>query len=44
VQLIVLPIYHEPEPVLIHKNMRNAEGRNGDSIQVCNAHLWDIAS
>ncbi len=42
-QLIVLPIYHEPEPVLIHKNLIHAAGRKGESVQSWNAHLWDLA-
>ncbi len=43
-QLVVLPIYHEPEPVLIHKSLLNAAGRKGESVQTWNAHLWDITS
>jgi len=41
-QLIVLPIYHEPEPVLIQKNLVNAAGRKGESVQTWNVHLWDL--
>jgi peptide/nickel transport system substrate-binding protein len=41
-QLVVLPIYHEPEPVLIQKNLVNAAGRKGESVQTWNAHLWDL--
>jgi peptide/nickel transport system substrate-binding protein len=42
-QLIVLPVYHEPEPVLVHKSLLNAAGRKGESVQSWNAHLWDLA-
>jgi ABC-type oligopeptide transport system substrate-binding subunit len=42
-QLIVLPVYHEPEPVLIHKSLLHAAGRKGESIQTWNAQLWDLA-
>jgi peptide/nickel transport system substrate-binding protein len=42
-QLIVLPVYHEPEPVLIHKSLLHAAGRKGESVQAWNAHLWDLA-
>jgi len=41
-QLVVLPIYHEPEPVLIQKNLINATGRKGEMVQTWNAHLWDL--
>lgn len=41
-QLIVLPVFHEPEPVLVHKSLLQAAGRKGDSIQTWNAHLWDL--
>jgi hypothetical protein len=41
-QLIVLPVYHEPEPVLIHTSLLNAAGRKGESVQAWNAHVWDV--
>ncbi len=43
-QLVVLPIYHEPEPVLIHNSLVNAAGRKGESVQTWNAHLWNLKS
>lgn len=41
-QLLVLPLFHEPEPVLISNRMVNATGRRGINIQAWNAHEWDV--
>ena len=41
-QLIPLPLYHEPEPVLISNHMVNAGGRHGTGIQTWNAQDWDL--
>ncbi len=41
-QLIPIPLYHEPEPVLISNRMINAGGRRGTNIQTWNAHEWDL--
>jgi len=43
-QLLLLPLYHEPEPVLISNRMINVAGRKGTNIQTWNAHLWDLKS
>jgi len=43
-QLILLSLYHEPEPVLISNRMMNASGRKGISIQTWNAYDWDLKS
>jgi hypothetical protein len=41
-QLVPLPLYHEPEPVLISNRMVNAGGRHGTNIQTWNAQDWDL--
>jgi ABC-type oligopeptide transport system substrate-binding subunit len=43
-QLLPIPLYHEPEPVLISNRMINAGGRRGTNIQTWNAHEWDVKS
>jgi peptide/nickel transport system substrate-binding protein len=43
-QLVPLPLYHEPEPVLISNRLVNVAGRHGTNIQTWNAHLWDLKS
>jgi peptide/nickel transport system substrate-binding protein len=41
-QLLLLTLYHEPEPVLISNRMVNAAGRRGTNIQTWNAQEWDL--
>jgi peptide/nickel transport system substrate-binding protein len=41
-QLLLLTMYHEPEPVLVSNRLINVGGKRGISIQTWNAHLWDI--
>ena len=41
-QLIVMPLYHEPEPVLIRNRLVNAGGARGLSIQAWNAQDWVV--
>jgi peptide/nickel transport system substrate-binding protein len=41
-QLLLLSLYHEPEPVLISNRLSNVGGRRGEAIQAWNAHEWDI--
>jgi ABC-type transport system substrate-binding protein len=43
-QLVLLTLYHEPEPVLISNRMTNAAGRKGISIQTWNVWDWDLKS
>ncbi len=40
--LTPLPLYHEPEPVLISNRLTNVGGRHGTNIQTWNAHEWDL--
>lgn len=41
-QLLLLTLFHEPEPVLISNRLVHVGGRRGISIQGWNAHEWDI--
>ncbi len=41
-QLVPLPLYHEPEPVLISNRLVNVAGRHGTNIQTWNAQEWDL--
>lgn len=41
-QLLLLTLFHEPEPVLISNRLVNVGGRRGITIQGWNAHEWDI--
>jgi peptide/nickel transport system substrate-binding protein len=43
-QLVPVPLYHEPEPILISNRLVNAGGRRGTNIQTWNAHEWDLKS
>jgi peptide/nickel transport system substrate-binding protein len=43
-QLILLTLYHEPEPVLISNRMVNVAGRKGFGIQTWNVWDWDLKS
>jgi peptide/nickel transport system substrate-binding protein len=43
-QLVLLPLYHEPEPVLISNRLVNVGGRRGINIQAWNVQLWDLKS
>ncbi|HZT06950.1 MAG TPA: ABC transporter substrate-binding protein [Chloroflexota bacterium] len=42
-QLLLLTLYHEPEPVLISNRLKNVGGRRGYNIQAWNAQDWDVA-
>jgi peptide/nickel transport system substrate-binding protein len=42
-QLILMTLYHEPEPVLIANRLVNVGGRRGLNVQAWNAHLWDVS-
>jgi peptide/nickel transport system substrate-binding protein len=41
-QLLLLPMYHEPEPILVSNHLVNVGGKRGINIQAWNAHLWDV--
>jgi peptide/nickel transport system substrate-binding protein len=41
-QLLLLTMYHEPEPVLVSNRLINVGGKRGISVQAWNAHEWDI--
>jgi ABC-type oligopeptide transport system substrate-binding subunit len=41
-QLLLLSLFHEPEPVLISNRLVNVGGSRGMNIQAWNAHEWDI--
>lgn len=41
-QLNPMPLFHEPEPVMISKRLVSAGGRRGDGVQAWNAHEWDV--
>jgi peptide/nickel transport system substrate-binding protein len=41
-QVLLLPIYHEPEPALISNRLINVGGPRGMSMQAWNAHEWDV--
>ncbi len=41
-QLILLSLYHEPEPVLISNRLINVQGRRGEALQAWNAETWDV--
>jgi ABC-type transport system substrate-binding protein len=41
-QLLLLTLFHEPEPVLISNRMVNVTGSRGMNIQAWNAHEWDL--
>ena len=40
--LVVVPLFHDAEPVLIHERLVNAGSRKGDALQTWNAHEWDV--
>jgi peptide/nickel transport system substrate-binding protein len=41
-QILLLTMYHEPEPVLVSSRLVNVGGKRGISVQAWNAHEWDI--
>jgi peptide/nickel transport system substrate-binding protein len=41
-QLTPIPLYHEPEPVLISNRLVNVGGSRGRNLQTWNAHEWDL--
>jgi peptide/nickel transport system substrate-binding protein len=41
-QLVLMTLYHEPEPVLISNRLVNVAGRRGEAIQAWNAQDWDV--
>jgi peptide/nickel transport system substrate-binding protein len=41
-QLVPIPLYHEPEPVLISNRLVNAGGSRGRNLQTWNAHEWEL--
>lgn len=41
-QLVVVPLFHDAEPVLIHNRLVNVGSRKGDALQPWNAHEWDV--
>ncbi len=41
-QLVILPMYHEPEPVLISNHLVGATGRRADDVQTWNVQDWDL--
>lgn len=43
-QLLLLTLYHEPEPVLISNRLVNVGGRRGLAVQAWNAAQWDVKS
>ena len=40
--LVVMPLFHDSEPVMISNRVANATGRRGNALQTWNAHLWDV--
>ncbi|HZT05593.1 MAG TPA: peptide ABC transporter substrate-binding protein [Chloroflexota bacterium] len=43
-QLVVMPLFHDAEPVLIGNRLVNVGSKRGDSLQGWNAQDWDLAS
>jgi peptide/nickel transport system substrate-binding protein len=41
-QLLLLTLFHEPEPVLVSNRLVNVGGKRGIGIQAWNAHEWDL--
>ncbi len=41
-QLVVVPLFHDAEPVLVHNKLINVGAKRGDSLQGWNAHEWDV--
>ena len=41
-QLVVVPLFHDAEPVLIGNRLVNVGSKRGDSLQVWNAKDWDV--
>jgi peptide/nickel transport system substrate-binding protein len=41
--VIVMPLFHDSEPVLINERLVNAKGRRGMAVQTWNAHEWDLS-
>jgi ABC-type transport system substrate-binding protein len=41
-QLVILPMYHEPEPALISNHLVGAAGRRADDVQTWNVQDWDL--
>ena len=41
-QLTPLPLYHEPEPMLVSNRLVNASGPRGNAIHTWNVHEWDL--
>lgn len=40
--VIVMPLFHDSEPVLISERLTNAAGRRGMAVQTWNVHEWDL--
>jgi peptide/nickel transport system substrate-binding protein len=43
-QLLLMTLFHEPQPVLISDRLVNVGGGRGDAVQCWNAHEWDVRS
>ena len=41
-QLVIVPLFHDAEPVLVHNRLLNAGPKRGDALQTWNAEEWDV--
>jgi hypothetical protein len=41
-QLVVVPLFHDAEPVLINQRVLNAGAKKGDALQGWNVQDWDV--
>jgi peptide/nickel transport system substrate-binding protein len=41
-QLVVVPLFHDAEPVLINQRVLNAGAKKGDALQGWNVQEWDV--
>jgi len=41
-QLVIVPFFHDAEPVLVHERLINAGPKKGDALQTWNAQEWDV--
>jgi len=43
-QLLLLTLFHQPEPVFISQRVSGPGGRRGIALQNWNAQTWDLTS
>jgi hypothetical protein len=41
-QLVVIPLFHDAEPVLVSNRLINIGAKRGDSLQGWNSQEWDV--